>query len=389
MSAAGCSLLQRWGAARPAPALISLGRPGPESMVAAGGAPVAGAVDFASVDYLSLSAHPLVREAAVAAVDRYGVHAAGAGRSAVLHRLEARLAEALRVADCVVFPTGAVARYAAVRGLVGKTDHVVIDVRAHRGLREGAQAATRFVHVVPDGPAVVRRIRRIRARDALGGILAVTPAVCPDDAGIADTVMLQGACRELGATLLLDVAHDFAAMGDGGGGVLALQGMVGQVDLLVGSFAPALAATGGFVAGHVAGLRPALAGALTGGEALSPVQAAAAEMALEVVRSVEGAARRLRLMANVRRLRAGLAADGFAVCGTPCGVVPVVLGEAVWARAMTQAALSRGGVVRLVEHPSASRWRMQVMADHAPAHVERMVGIAAEARAEAEMRLGK
>lgn len=250
-------------------------------------------------------------------------------------------------------------------------------------------AATRHVHRVPNCSvaAVTRRLERIRAGDAQAGILVVTETLFSMDSTVPDVAALQAACRRFGATLLVDVAHDFGAIGDGGLGFLHDQAMVGQVDVVMGSFSKTFASNGGFVASNAVGLKQALrsaAGPLLFSNAMSPVQASAVLAALRIVRGREGAARRRRLMENVLRLRAGLAAAGFEVLGQPSAIVPVRLGDAGTARRMTRAALAAGGLVNLVEHPAVSRnnsrWRLQVMADHTAEHVDRLIEVAVGAR---------
>jgi glycine C-acetyltransferase len=123
---------------------------------------------------------------------------------------------------------------------------------------------------------------------------------------------------------------------------------------------------------------------LTFSNALSPVQAAVVDAALDIVRSREGAVRRRRLMHNVMRLRDGLQQRAFQVLGQPSAIVPVRIGNVVQARMMTRAALTGGALVNLVEHPAVSRrnsrWRLQAMADHTDAQVEALIAIVTDAR---------
>jgi glycine C-acetyltransferase len=350
-------------------------------------------VNFASQDYLSLATHPAIRDVAVEAIARHGVHSAGSlalqGGSEPLVRLTERLAEWLRCRSAVVFPTGWAAGFGAIRALVRESDHIVLDSLAHACLQEGAAAATRNIHRVPhlSCDAIARRLARIRAEHATQGILVVTESLFSMNSTVPDLRAMQDICRSYDATLLVDVAHDLGAIADDGLGFLGDQGMIGEVDLVVGAFSKTFASNGGFVAGNAPGLRQALiafAGPLTFSNALSPVQAAVVDAALDIVRSAEGARRRKRLMENANLLREGLAARAFDVLGQTSAIVPVTIGDTREARLMTRAALSIGGLVNLVEHPAVSRnqsrWRLQVMADHTPEHIDRMVAIAVVAR---------
>lgn len=357
-----------------------------------GGVAISG-VNFASQDYLSLASHPAIRDVAVEAIARHGVHSAGSlalqGGSEPLARLSERLAEWLRCRTAVVFPTGWAAGFGAIRALVRESDHIVLDSLAHACLQEGAAAATRNIHRVPhlSCDAIARRLARIRAEHATKGILVVTESLFSMNSTVPDLRAMQEICRSYDATLLVDVAHDLGAIADDGLGFLGDQGMIGEVDLVIGAFSKTFASNGGFVAGNAPGLRQALiafAGPLTFSNALSPVQAAVVDAALDIVRSAEGARRRKRLMENATLLREGLAARAFDVLGQTSAIVPVTIGDTRAARLMTRAALSIGGLVNLVEHPAVSRnqsrWRLQVMADHTPEHIDRMVAIAVAAR---------
>lgn len=358
-------------------------------------------LNFASQDYLNLASHPAVREAACAAIETFGVHSAGSaalmGNTALSVALEARLADWLGFADCTLFPTGWAAGYGVIRTLVRPEDHVVIDVLAHASLQEGARAATRNIRSFPhlSVEAAERRLRSIRQEAPGAGILLVTETLFSMDSDVPRIDALQALCRQYGATLMVDAAHDLGAIGPEGLGFLAQQQMTGRVDVLMGSFSKSFASNGGFVASHARGLKMALrvaCGPSTFSNALSPVQAAVIGRAMELIRAPEGAARRQRLLANSQRLRAGLQAAGFRVLGQDSAILPVVLGGNALSRLMTRAAFQAGAIVNLVEYPAVSRhgcrWRLQVMAEHEAAQIDRMVEIAQAARAEALKELG-
>ena len=291
-------------------------------------------INFASQDYLNLSAHPAVHDAALKAIRTYGVHSAGSaalmGNTQLSLELEQRLAGFLGYRDCTIFPTGWGAGYGAIRTLVRPGDHIVIDVLAHACLHEGARNATGNVSTFPhcSNAAVRRRLERIRADHPEAGILVVTEGVFSMDSDVPDIAELQDICRAFGAFLLVDVAHDLGALGPTGRGVLELQDMVGKVDIVMGSFSKTFASNGGFVATNEPALKPALrysAGPLLFSNALSPVQAAIVLAALDIVESEDGRQRRDQLMANVTTLRDGLVAEGFAILGQPSAIVPVLM----------------------------------------------------------------
>jgi 7-keto-8-aminopelargonate synthetase-like enzyme len=356
------------------------------------GRTVAGA-NFASQDYLSLASHPEVIEAACRTARDLGVHSAGSatlmGGTALAHELERQIAAFLGMKDCTLFSIGWAAGYGIVKFLVTPQDHVVIDILAHACLQEGAKASGAKVHLSPHNSveAIERRLKRIRRNAPAAGILVVTESLFSMDSDTPDIVAIQNLCHAYNATLLVDVAHDLGAMGTTGRGALEMQAMLGKVDVVMGSFSKTFASNGGFVATNRPALKVALrfcCGPLTFTNALSPIQAAIVLKALDIVRSDEGDRRRKRLLRNATDLRDALAAEGFEILGAPSAIVPVVLGSSAVSRRITGLTLERGALVNLVEYPAvslnSSRWRLQVMADHQPEHIEALVKAACVAR---------
>lgn len=351
-------------------------------------------VNFANQDYLNLSSHPKVQGAANRAIAEFGVHSAGSaalmGLTTPMVALEQEIAAFTACREATVFPTGWGAGYGAIRALVRPGDHIVIDVLAHACLQEAAAAATpnvhRFPHLSTDGAA--RRLARLRESHPEAGILVVTESLFSMDSDVPDLGALQLLCARHRATLMVDVAHDLGALGPTGRGALELQGMLGEVDLVMGSFSKVFASNGGFVASHHPALRQALrfgSGPQTFSNALSPVQASSVLAALEIVKSAEGAERRERLMRNALDLRATMERAQFHVLGEPSAIVPVIIGDNAYSRRLTAAVLSEGGVVNLVEYPAvarnACRWRLQVMADHDATDIAEFAAAAVKARA--------
>jgi glycine C-acetyltransferase len=353
-------------------------------------------LNFASQDYLSLASHPHLVEAVVKTVRDCGVHSAGSsalmGNTEITERLERRLAEFLGYAECTVFPTGWTAGYGIVRLLAKPDDFVLIDILAHACLQEGANAASKNVSRFPhlSNTSVERRLKSIREKNPDAGILVVTETLFSMDSDVPNVAELQAICTAHGATLLVDCAHDLGAMGPTGRGMLEIQGMVGKVDVLMGSFSKTFASIGGFVATQHKGFKTVLrfcCGPQTFTNAMTPQQAAVILAAFDVVDSPEGDDRRTRLAANSVRMRESLARHGFELLGLPSSIVPAVLGESPLSRTMTKYAIEHGGIVNLVEYPAVSknqcRWRLQIMADHTADQIDGFVEIAVEARTRA------
>ena len=349
-------------------------------------------LNFASQDYLGLSAHPVVREAAIEAIREYGPHSASApvlqGNSTVSLLLEQAIAHALKTDFVVLFPTGWAAGFGAVTGLVRKSDHVVLDLYAHNCTVRGALAATpnvhRVLHLSTDGFA--QQLDRIRTVDNENAILVVTEGIFSMDADTPNIPALQDLCQQYEATLLVDIAHDFGSCGPGGSGTLGIQDMLGKVDLVVGSFSKVFASNGGFVATRSETVKEYLrpyAPSHTFSNAISPLQCATVLAALEIIQSAEGDDLRRRLLEVVNCLRDALQHSALRCLGEPGPVVPVFLGPEGVGRITAALCFDAGLFANLVEFPAvavgASRFRMQVMASHSEAQVERAAGIIGEA----------
>ncbi|HEV2146355.1 MAG TPA: aminotransferase class I/II-fold pyridoxal phosphate-dependent enzyme [Longimicrobiaceae bacterium] len=353
-------------------------------------------INFASQDYLGLASHPAIAEAAHRAIRDYGPHSAGsgmfAGNTTPSLRLEKALGEALEAPYVALFSSGWGAGFGVVTALVRPSDHVVMDALAHSCLQTGAAAATQNVHRFRhlDNGGVRRRLHAIRSRDAENGILVVTEGLFSMDSDVPAIEELQGICREYGATLLVDMAHDFGARGPRGTGSVGAQEMLGKVDLVMGAFSKTFASNGGYVASRSAAVRQyvrVFGAPHIFSNAISPVQATVVREALEIVRSDEGDHLRERLMHNVNALRNHLARRGIQCIGIPSAVVPVPIGDAPTARIAGRLVAGRHVFANLVEFPAVplkgARFRMQVMATHTDEQVHHAASVVADAIAEA------
>ncbi len=351
--------------------------PIPRSEIADDAGRVSAGINLASHDYLGLASHPAIKEAAIEAVHEFGVHSAGTpvhlGNTAFSEALERRIGHALGYEHVTLFPTGWAAGYGTVTGLVRNDDHVVIDAECHASLQEGAFAATRKVHRHPhlDVDSMRHLLARIRKHDSNNAILVVTESLFATDAGAPKLAVLHHLCRSFDATLLVGCAHDLGALGPDGTGFIGAEGMLGQIDLVVGSFSKTFASNGGFVACRQRSATEyirSFSTAYASSSAISPVQAAIVARALEIVESDEGDDLRTDLMVRSIQLREGLQAAGLQCLGVPSPIVPVLVGAEALSRIASHLLPRHGVIANLVEHPAvernAARFLLHVMATH-------------------------
>jgi glycine C-acetyltransferase len=343
-------------------------------------------VNFASQDYLSLSSHDEIKAVALEVISEFGVHSAGSaalvGNTSHSVALEQRIAEFMGVPEAILFPTGWAAGYGVIKGLVRPSDHVVMDALAHTCLQEGANAATKNIYLFRHNMVDECRkwLQKIRATDTENGILVVTESLFSMDSDTPDIAALQALAREFNATLVVDVAHDLGNLGQDGRGHIGMQGMLGQVDLVMGSFSKTFGSNGGFVTCRNRAIKEYLrfySPPCTFSNALSPSQAATVLKAFEIIESEQGKVLRDKLMTNILSLRRQLREAGFEVYGDPSAIVCVKMGSEALARLVSRRLPDAGLIANLVEYPAVpkgqARFRMQVMADHTEQNIRQAV----------------
>lgn len=355
-------------------------------------------INFASQDYLGLASRSELREAAHAAIDEFGVHSAGSpalcGRTKRLVELEDKFATLLGYEACIIYPTGWAAGFGVVTGLVREADTILIDALCHNCLQEGAKHATsklrKFAH--NDVEQLEQMLREERMTNAEGAVFIVVESLYSMDSDSPDLNATLALARRYEAIVILDVAHDFGAMGKRGLGLLET---LSENDwrehmVIMGSFSKTFGANGGFVACSDAVHTYLRYYSSTNifSNAMSPILTGIVYRAFDMVFSSEGAALRQRLAGNVNALRTAMQTQGLTVAGAPSPIVPVFTGskandEAV-AR-LTSSYLIRNGLhANLVEFPAVprgkARFRFQVMATHDQSDIQRAAEIMAASR---------
>lgn len=324
-----------------------------------------------SNNYLGLTHHPRVLEAATRALHLYGSGCTGSrflNGTLDLHlQLEDALARFLSKEDCIVFSTGYNANLGLISGLVTKGDVVFLDKLDHASIVDGAKmsygATIRFNHGDLAGLA-----RKLEQCPEPGGRMVIVDGVYSMEGDIADLPGLHKVCRRFGAALAVDDAHAIGVIGPNGDGTAAHFGMTDETDIIAGTFSKSLASIGGFVAGsrQVINFLRHNSRPLIFTAALPPANTAGVLAALEVLQAEPE--RRDALWANTRRLAEGFRALGFDTGPSETPIIPILIGPldktlVMWRRVF-DAGIFTNPVVPPAVPPSQCRLRTSLMATH-------------------------
>jgi 8-amino-7-oxononanoate synthase len=334
-----------------------------------------------SNNYLGLTHHPKILEAARAALSRFGSGATGSrflnGTLSLHYELEARLASFLHKEAALVFTTGYQANLGAISSFVGRGDHVFIDRQDHASIVDGARlshgAWHRYAH--NDMTDLETQLARVPKE---GGKLVVTDGVFSMEGTIADLPSVVSVAKGHGSAVLVDEAHAIGVCGPTGAGTVEQFGLSDQVDLIMGTFSKSLASVGGVIAGSettIYWLRHH-SRALIYTASMPPASVAGVLAALDIL--CDEPERRERLWKNTRRVADGLRSLGFDIGNTQTPIIPVLIGEIMavgfaW-RTLFDAGVFSHPIVPPAVPSNACRIRVSISAEHTDEQIDRVLG---------------
>ncbi len=334
-------------------------------------------LSFCCNDYLNLSHHPAVKEAAIAALRSYGVGAGASrfvsGNHPLLGELEARLAHLKETEAACVFGSGYLANLGIIPALIGPGDLVLIDELAHACLWAGARlaraAVVPFRHAdVAHAGALIAELRHHHRR-----ALIATDGVFSMDGDIAPLHALAELAQRHDAWLMSDDAHGFGVVG-GGRGSNFVEGSRVEVPLQMGTLSKALGAYGGYLCASAAvvDLIRNRARTVIYSTGLPPAMAAAALAALDVIEREPGYA--------AFPLAKAKAFASFAGLPEPVSpIVPLLLGEAEAALKAARLLEEEGFLVVAIRPPTVpagtARLRLTFTAQHPDRDIERLAEV--------------
>jgi 8-amino-7-oxononanoate synthase len=325
-----------------------------------------------SNNYLGLTIHPKVRQAAIEAIEKFGTSCTGSrflnGTLELHEQLENELAEWVGKPASLVFSTGMQVNLGTISSLIGRKDVVLLDRDDHASIVDGARLGwgevKRFRHndmadlerLLAEIPDDVGRLVVVDGLFSMEGDIAPLPAIVP-------------ICKKYGARLMVDDAHALGVLG-GGKGTAAHFGLTDGVDLIMGTFSKSLASLGGFIAGdeEIIHYIKHHARALIFSASITPSSAASALAALHVMREEPERVKRVNEIGDFMRMN--LRKMGYDTGNSMTPVVPVVIGEDMKAVITWKTLFEAGVYVNVVVSPAVPQGRQLLRTSYMAIHTD-------------------
>jgi 8-amino-7-oxononanoate synthase len=334
-----------------------------------------------SNNYLGLTTHPKVKQAAVDAIHRFGTSCTGsrfANGTLELHQqLEQELAEYVGKEAALIFSTGMQVNLGTISALVGRGDFVVLDKDDHASIVDGAKLSygecKRFRH---NDMADLERVLSHLPTDK--GKLVVVDGLYSMGGDIAPLPELIPLCKKYGARLMVDDAHAMGVLG-GGHGTAAHFNLTAETDLIMSTFSKSFASLGGFIAGDepIVHFIKHHARAVIFSASIPPSNTAAALAALHVMQEEPERIQRVNDIGN--KMRYELRRMGFNIGASVSPIIPIIIGDDMRTLLVWKRLFELGVFVNPVIAPAVPEGqqllRTSYMATHTDAQMERVLEI--------------
>jgi 8-amino-7-oxononanoate synthase len=344
-----------------------------------------------SNNYLGLTNHPKVKEAAIKAVEKYGSGCAGSrflnGNLDIHERLEEKLAAFFHKEAAVVFATGYQTNLGTISALVGRNDEVILDKFDHASILDGCRLSfgkvKKFRH---NDMADLERV--LSSLPDRVGKLIVVDGVFSMEGDITSLPGVVAAAKKYGARVMVDDAHAVGVLGEGGRGTAEHFHMEDQVDVIMGTYSKSLAAIGGFIVAsrEVANYVKYLARSLIFSASLAPALVAAVSAALDIIQ--EEPERRERLWYNTRKMLKGFKELGFDTGTSTTPIIPVIIGDQIKSIMLCGLLQEKGVFVNPTVAPAVPRGRELLRTSYMATHTEEQLDRILDAFEQAGRQLG-
>ena len=335
-------------------------------------------INLASNNYLGLTTHPKLREAAIEAAKKYGVGSGAvrtiSGTMSLHMQLEERIAAFKNVEACVVFQSGFAANAGTVAAILTPEDHIISDELNHASIIDGCRLSKARIHVFPHKDVAAAEKILAELDDLPGRKLLISDGVFSMDGDIGPLPGLVEAAEKHGAIMMVDDAHASGVLGRNGRGTIDHFGLHGRVHVQVGTLSKAVGVLGGYVCGsrdlieflyHRA--RPFLFST-----SHPPAVAAACLAAFDVLE--QEPERIEKLWENTRYFKQGLGSAGFNTGISETPITPVIVGEAKTAHELSRELFQEGVLATGIGFPTVpkgkARVRTIVTATHTTAELD-------------------
>ncbi len=334
-----------------------------------------------SNNYLGLTTHPKVRQAAIEAIKTFGTSCTGSrflnGTLELHEQLEHELAAWVGKPAALVFSTGMQVNLGTISSLVSRNDVVVLDRDDHASIVDGARLGwgkvKRFTHNnVEDLARVLSNI------DDKVGRLVVVDGLFSMEGDIAPLPDIIKVCKQYGARLMVDDAHALGVLG-GGRGTAAHFGLKEGVDLIMGTFSKSLASVGGYIAGDedVIHYIKHHARSLIFSASIPPANAATALAALHVMQEEPERVKRINDIGDI--MRKSYHELGFNTGNSVSPIIPIFIGDDMRCAIIWKAMFEAGVYVNMVVSPAVPEGkqllRTSYMATHTDAQLSKVLEI--------------
>lgn len=333
-----------------------------------------------SNNYLGLTSHPKVKEAAIAALAKYGSSCSGSrfltGTIDLHIELEHKIAKFMGKESALLFSTGFQAGQGVIFPLISKGDYILSDKDNHASIVSGnllsaAMNANILRYKHNDMKDLERHLQKI---PSAASKLIVTDGVFSAHGLVVDMKGIVDLAKKYDAQILVDDAHGFGVLGPEGKGTVHHFGAENDVDLIVCTFSKTLASIGGFVVGEerVINYLKHKSPALIFSASPTPASVAAASAALDIL--IEQPELAVRVRRNAERVRTGLRQAGYQVIDGEAAIVPVIIGDdektfTIW-KMLYDEGVFVNAFISPATPPGMQMLRTSYMASHEDSHLD-------------------
>jgi 8-amino-7-oxononanoate synthase len=332
---------------------------------------------FGSNSYLGLTNHPRVKEAAKAAIDKYGTGCAGSrflNGTLDLHiELERKLADFVGKEEAIVYSTGMQVNVGVVPAFTGRSDYIILDELDHASIIEGSRLS--FSKVLKYKHNDMEALEKILQRCEPDRMkLIVVDGIFSMDGDIANLPGIVELCEKYNGTVMVDDAHSLGVIGEGGRGTASHFGLTDRTDLIMGTFSKSLASIGGFIASDSATINFLMhhSRTLMFSASIAPPAAACVIAALDIMQEEPERIKNLWDMTHytIKNLKDA----GFDLGATQTPIIPLMVRDNTKTFQFTKILLDEGIFVNPVLSPAVAEdstlIRFNLMATHTYSQID-------------------